>query len=622
MKLDRCEIRNFRSIKEIDFNFENSFQCLVGLNEAGKSNILKALSLLEPSCLPDSLDIRVPELDEPPINESHVWFVFKFDKNEQNEILKGVLIQLDGIDQNQDLIRKGSKTLSLKAIAYDSKEGLYCIDVKESKKSFSYWAAYKNWELVGDWREIPPNWSQKATLKNPTARFVNVSKNAELQNDALLAPIDISKIKVLFGAEILKITERELPICVTWKYDKDYLLPGMISTANFIAKPASCAPLKNMFELSGYEDASEALTTATNNDPDNGMRNLLRRVSSNATKHLHNVWPEYNKLKLVLAENGQNIHAYIEDKHNTYSLDRRSDGFKRFMTFLLMISVKSKASSLSNALIIIDEPDIALHPSGSQYLRKELMEISKNNYVIIATHSIFMIDKERIDRNVIVKKEGECSKIESSYSASMLDEEVIFKALGYSLYDVLKEKNIVFEGWTDKATFKKWLKSTKLKKEYKPWKEIGLIHALGAKDVARIANDLENLDRKYMIVSDSDQPSIDAKKRYGGKGQWLTYKDLGFINEETIEDFIEKKYVMKCVRNTSLNEGLSEPNGLETAKCFNEMIKMCSHQFGINGDLLKSFTRKIKNMIFENLDAKNIFIEELISKIDLTKITK
>ena len=48
MKLDRFEIKNFRSIEDmkIDIKEKNGKKCLilVGKNEAGKSNILKAIS--------------------------------------------------------------------------------------------------------------------------------------------------------------------------------------------------------------------------------------------------------------------------------------------------------------------------------------------------------------------------------------------------------------------------------------------------------------------------------------------------------------------------------------------------------------------------------------------------
>ena len=46
MILDRVEIVNFRSIKNATINFDNKGLILIGKNEAGKSNILKAIVAL------------------------------------------------------------------------------------------------------------------------------------------------------------------------------------------------------------------------------------------------------------------------------------------------------------------------------------------------------------------------------------------------------------------------------------------------------------------------------------------------------------------------------------------------------------------------------------------------
>ena len=46
MRLDTVRIRNFRSIKELDLSFSSNLYCLVGKNEVGKSNILRAISFL------------------------------------------------------------------------------------------------------------------------------------------------------------------------------------------------------------------------------------------------------------------------------------------------------------------------------------------------------------------------------------------------------------------------------------------------------------------------------------------------------------------------------------------------------------------------------------------------
>jgi predicted ATP-dependent endonuclease of OLD family len=44
MELDRIQIRNFRSIKDETIHFSHNCLVLVGKNEAGKSNILKAVA--------------------------------------------------------------------------------------------------------------------------------------------------------------------------------------------------------------------------------------------------------------------------------------------------------------------------------------------------------------------------------------------------------------------------------------------------------------------------------------------------------------------------------------------------------------------------------------------------
>lgn len=44
MKLEKIEIKNFRSIKEVTIEPEHNCTVLVGKNEAGKSNILKAIA--------------------------------------------------------------------------------------------------------------------------------------------------------------------------------------------------------------------------------------------------------------------------------------------------------------------------------------------------------------------------------------------------------------------------------------------------------------------------------------------------------------------------------------------------------------------------------------------------
>jgi len=301
-----------------------------------------------------------------------------------------------------------------------------------------------------------------------------------------------------------------------------------------------------------------------------------------------------------------------------YSLDRRSDGFKRFVTFLMMISVKAKSDCLSDALIIIDEPDIGLHPSGIQFLREELKKISKDNIVVIATHSIFMIDKDRIDRHLIVKKEKEETKIISDYASKMLDEEVIYKALGYSLFDLLKKRNVIFEGWNDKYAFQCWLSSTSVITKVKnSWKNIGMIHAFGAKDVQRVAAHLENFDREYLVLSDADKPALDWQKKFEGKYQWVTYKDLGFKDKETIEDFLDDTYVLDRVFGVLKKEQLDAGVSFEGCLTFNSKMEKLKQTIGAGKEEMDRLKRLIKNSIFNNIPPKRIGLTKLVDVIDI-----
>jgi len=88
MYLKKCQIENFRSIKSLEVSFENNFQILVGLNESGKSNILRAISFLSPDSIPTDDDIRDPGHDEKPIILSYIRFVYGLEPCETDEVIK------------------------------------------------------------------------------------------------------------------------------------------------------------------------------------------------------------------------------------------------------------------------------------------------------------------------------------------------------------------------------------------------------------------------------------------------------------------------------------------------------------------------------------------------------
>ena len=88
-------------------------------------------------------------------------------------------------------------------------------------------------------------------------------------------------------------------------------------------------------------------------------------------------------------------------------------------------------------------------------MRNELISLAEQgNYVFFATHSIFMIDRENLQRHVIVEKVDEHSILKGVDRDNITQESVIYEALGTRLDEFsIRMQNIMFEGSLDRKLF-------------------------------------------------------------------------------------------------------------------------------------------------------------------------
>ena len=276
-----------------------------------------------------------------------------------------------------------------------------------------------------------------------------------------------------------------------------------------------------------------------------------------------------------------------------------------------MISVNVKTNTLHNTLLLIDEPEIGLHPSGVRHLCDELIKISKTNYVVYSTHSIFMIDSEKTDRHFIVKKKQEITHIECAAASNIADEEVLYQALGHSIFSILKEKNIIFEGWKDKHLFSVALGNTTavLKQKYK---DVGICHAKGAKSVKAITPMIELTKRNCLILSDSDDVAKNCQKEHRKEkifGDWKVYQEINpSIEAITGEDFVKNSFIAKQV--SIAMSGMGKPLFSETLlpekKDKLSTISKWLTNNGMNKEHANVKLAEIKNLIFDNLKHQHI----------------
>ncbi|EJG8970670.1 AAA family ATPase, partial [Campylobacter coli] len=416
MELKRIRINNFRSIKDVTIEIDeiNNSKCLIllGKNEAGKSNILKAISAVFGNYKVSSKDQRKEQSGENiKSDDYYIHAIFTLNDDDFIKIEEN----FKNTYQNTDLINFTDNQTILDLIKDCFKEILLHIDIDNNKEAEMHFWTYENEKI---------NFNQSISLKE---KIFQICENGE---KSLIIKDLVSKI---FGCICEIWNLKEMYICHNWQYKEEYILPSYVNIENFKNDPDICIPLKNVFILGGKTDIKSSFEKVLKQD--NNIYNLLDNVSKEATKKIKHMWSDLDEIKISLLPNGDNIQIFIED-HIKFHMEDRSDGFKRFISMLLTLSCEKD----KNKIFIIDEPDAFLYPTSAKNLRKELINLGKDSLIIYSTHSPFMIDNNALEHNnrhlIVEKKNGITSIVrENLTKANYLKDELILKAIGTTIFD-------------------------------------------------------------------------------------------------------------------------------------------------------------------------------------------
>jgi predicted ATP-dependent endonuclease of OLD family len=402
MILKKITIHNYRSIEELSFDInqlddETYTYGLIGVNEAGKSTILKAIALK------DGL------------------------KDEKGQVLP---LAIDFKDKNQ-----------LIEIEY-----LYFLDKEEINECKEH---LKSQSPEADLSKI--NLSEINLIIS-----FNHANPSQLESN-----IDIKKIsedneeKTKIEEQLKQLVLQKSHKSIFWTAEDRYLISQPINLDQFAATPDDVSiPLKNCFLLAGInKEDIQAKISSLASDPAE-IEELQNNLGEVVTKHIKRVWPKHPIEITFLITSGL-IHFHVKDskvKGRAKTANQRSDGFRQFISFLLTISAENEKKQLSNSILLLDEPETHLHPQAQEDLLQELIKITKNksnNIAFFATHSNYMIDKKDLSRNYKIKKpektdvtgKEQFNKKISSY-ASVTYEVFEIDSMDYhnELYDKLREK--------------------------------------------------------------------------------------------------------------------------------------------------------------------------------------
>ncbi|MBO6515698.1 MAG: AAA family ATPase [Bacteroidia bacterium] len=545
MKLLKIQIDSYKSIVKQTVNIEHNCIGLIGLNESGKTNVLQALSHLD-SDKKFTLKDKSKITEELPIIHYHFEMsdpeVKRIQKRLEKKLLDSLPIVGEGAFLDQLKIESVVITKSLK---FDDSEYK---NVYEVNIDFAY-------SISNEFKEFVPNEAIGNEYLISFGEFEHkVSENYFHKN---LIPVDISlyfreiekssvlnEVKVLLHMEINNL----IPQVKYWEFNSQYLIPAEITYTSFMENdnPAeNNAPLFNMLLISDLDiydkDDLKAKVSIWKKD------SSIRRKDSNiitrdVNEHVKNIWIDYDQeLKIELEETKITIHVNDPKSSvmNYYDMDVRSQGFKTFMSFILTISAEFQTGFLEDHFLILDEPETHLHPSGVKYMKNELLKLAQNNnYVFFATHSIFMIDRGNLRRHLIVSKESEQTRLTTVTRNNILQEDVIFQALGTSVDDFsLSNSNLLFEGELDVKLFSYFISKCLAKKENKLI-DYDFLDGGGTKRILKFFCDKSiPTTSKWTIVLDNDSPGRKLPEELKKCTIGEVYNNMNFVHYSNENDF-------------------------------------------------------------------------------------
>lgn len=479
MKLKEVYIENYRSIKEQTITFETiaekNCMILVWMNEWWKSNILKAINSINET--PDYYKDCNKDAKHNSVS-IYIWYEFLAEKEEIP--LKEILL-----DELYNLLKVESICVSIE-ISKDRTDKQCYINLNNTDKELSGFLYEKESNTIIKWDKDPTEntlqWVETLNVWN-LEKFINEKINLE----------------------------KKIPRFIFWKASPNYLINDPVNLNEFKENSWLSIPLRNIFYISGYTDIKWKIENMCKTHE--WRKELADILSENITKYINRIRPEHKiKLEITIEESLSCVVDVIDEdnKYRRFNMDERSDWFKQFISILLNLSIENSENRLKNSVILLDEPEIHLHPSWIKFLRDELLEIAKNNVVVLSTHSIYMIDKTALNRHKKIEKiqwETEIIPIDDN----PYKEEVIYESLWTSILEHINPNVIIVEWKTDKDIMDAF--TEKFKEELKPL-DITVMSADSADKIPTYAKFFNWKYIKWFILVDSDKKWIDRKKDF------------------------------------------------------------------------------------------------------------
>lgn len=479
MRLKSFRVRNYRSINDSGEIMVSQITALLGRNESGKSNLLRALHSLNPiagfEALKPIKDFprhkRLEECtDDTPVL-STTWVLDDDDKETLLEVIpRATDVSTVVIGRNYGKTRI-VEFPELKAIPFDE------VDTKSKVKKIAaavraaaqkqeapavLEAAADAYETGSSATRVRDTWASQAAAAAKALRTALAGADAELTDKQEETLSELEELTdSIVGDKEAQQNARNWAVGAIPKFiyvDEYPELDGHQDIAAYVHRKSQSqlnVSDKNFEKLCKVAGLNPEDLQKLHGQNDYETRNqLANRASAVVTGEIKRLWKD-RPLKIRFNLDAHHLDTIISDPTSTYdvevNLNDRSRGFQWFFAFYITFSADTDGGHAENAVLLLDEPGLYLHAKSQSDLLHHL-EVDFSNQILYSTHSPFMVPTHALDSVRTVNIDEEAGTAVTNDPTG--DVRTLFPlqaALGYDLAQSLfiGPNNLVVEGVTD-----------------------------------------------------------------------------------------------------------------------------------------------------------------------------
>ncbi len=616
MRLTGFQVKNFRSVVDSGWIETDGVTALIGVNESGKTNLLLPLWKLNPAQegeLKPTSDY--PKANYGAVRESPSTFEFISAEFDCSELASDIAKMSGASEESLDVVRVSryfDGNYSIGFPKHKPERGRKSSDIKNLIQATA--KEIEGMQPLAKEASTKPELLRTlskaiAELQGPEigvaelAKLVDLIKNSLPENRAATSTIvprfaqlvekllEISKeIEAPLPSEaegVLDYVIERIPRFVYYSnygnLDSEIYLPHVVDNlrrsdlgAREAAKARTLRVLFSFVRLKPEEilelgrdfreQQGRAPTAAEIEEIANKKRErtiLLNSAGTELTKKFKEWWKQ-GDYTFEFQADGDHFRIWVSDSRRPekVELEDRSTGLQWFLSFYLVFLVESRGNH-RNAILLLDEPGLSLHPLAQRDLSAFFENLSTTNQILYTTHSPFLVDADMLDRarKVFVAADG---STKASADLRRGSEDPRKSGATYAIYSALNMNvaesilygchPVIVEGPSDQhylATIKTLLIGAQ---KISPKREIVFPPSHGAKNAKVVASILSGRDEilPFMLLDGDDAGKKMATDLQNGLYQkskehiMLTDCFVGFEDSE-IEDLFPSEFMAEVI---------------------------------------------------------------------------